>query len=104
MHTTHTCLCTRMEASVMPPNCYLGADNRGLGVSRGVEGLSAGGHSLQLHVGQTLAVTGRHLGTQWEGRVSPWGSPVGSWRNAPQVMFGVLPTGCESAPRGLRGI
>lgn len=30
----------------MPPNCYLGADNRGLGVSGGVEGLSAGGSQL----------------------------------------------------------
>ena len=65
----------------MPPNCYLGVDNRGLGVSGGVEGRSAGGHSLQLHVGQTLAVTGRHLGTQWEGRVSTWGSPMSFGRD-----------------------
>lgn len=61
VHTTHTCLCTRMEASVAPPNGHFGVDNRGLWGGGGAGGLCAGGHSLQLQVGQTLAVTGRHL-------------------------------------------
>ena len=76
VHTTHMCLCTRMEASVAPPNGHFGVDNRGLWGGGGAGGLCAGGHSLQLQVGQTLALTGRHLGTQLEYRVPPWGSQM----------------------------
>ena len=73
----HTRVCAHVwKASMAPPNGHLGVDNRGLCGGGGAGGLCAGGHSLQLQVGQTLAVTGRHLGTQLEYRVPPWGSQM----------------------------
>lgn len=98
---THAC-----KASAAPPSCHLGVDHRGLGVGRGVGGLSAGGHGLQLHVGQTLAVTGSRLGTTVGRRSVATGVPNVLWEGPPPpgVTFGVLPTRCESAPWGLRGV
>lgn len=47
--------------SVGFPKAQLGVDNRGLGDHAGPRAAEAGGHSLQLSVGQPLVVSGWHL-------------------------------------------
>ena len=61
--------------SVGFPKAQLGVDNRGLGDRAGPRAAEAGGHSLQLSVGQPLVVSGWHLETQGNSGVMPWGSP-----------------------------
>ena len=61
------------------PKAQLGVDNRGLGDRAGPRAAEAGGHSLQLSVGQPLVVSGWHLETQGNSGVIPWGSPKCMW-------------------------
>ena len=65
--------------SVGFPKAQLGVDNRGLGDRAEPRAAEAGGHSLQLSVGQPLVVSGWHLETQGNSGVIPWGSPKCMW-------------------------
>ena len=70
------------------PKAQLGVDNRGLGDRAGPRAAEAGGHSLQLSVGQPLVVSGWHLETQGNSEVIPWGSPKCMWGTNDPSMWG----------------
>lgn len=65
--------------SVGSPRAHLSIDNRGLGHRAGPRVAEAGGHSLQLSVGQPFVVFWWHLETQGNGGVIPRGSPECLW-------------------------